>query len=203
MVGGVWQAVDYTFTEAGSPSLPYLTSPQPNTTLGGGSQLFTWNPGGGATEFQLLVGTEGPGSSDIYKGSATMSHSANVSGIPTNGVYFYIRLRYRLNNVVSELDYRCTEFGTPTPPQLIAPVLGTTLSGSTVTFSWNPGSERQFQFRLGNVRGANDIYGSLETTQTSVTVTTVPTDGRTIHARLYYMVTGVWQFIDYTYTTGP
>jgi hypothetical protein len=200
LAGGAWQALDYTFNQSGSSTLPFLTSPAPGSTLGGATQTFTWNPGGGATQFQLWVSAVRPGDSDLYRGAPTRTLSASVSGIPTNGLYIYVRLRYELNGVWNHVDYICTEFGTPTPPTLQTPAPSSTLTGSTVTFTWDPGSATTFQFRLGTVRGSNNLYGSGQITQTSVNVNNLPTDGSPIHAILYYKVNGAWQHVDYVYT---
>lgn len=86
------------------------------------------------------------------------------------------------------------------PPVLTTPAPGSTLSGSAVTFSWTPGTFTTFQFRLGTTTGSNNIYGSGQTTKTSVTVSGLPVNGSTIHARLYYLVGSTWKSVDYTYT---
>ena len=52
-------------------------------------------------------------------------------------------------------------------------------------FSWNQGTAATFQFRLGTTLGSNNLYGSGQTTKTSETVSGLPTNGSTIHARLY------------------
>jgi sugar lactone lactonase YvrE len=87
-----------------------------------------------------------------------------------------------------------------TPPVLTTPTPGSTLAGSTVTFAWTPGSAATFKFQVGYYRGGNGIYGSGQTTKTSETVNNLPTNGETIHARLYYLVGSTWQFTDYTHT---
>ena len=87
-----------------------------------------------------------------------------------------------------------------TGPVLTTPAPGSTLTASTVTFAWTPGSATTFKFQIGSYRGGNGIYGSGQTTKTSETVSSLPTNGETIHARLYYQVSGAWQYTDYTYT---
>ena len=174
---------------------PALTTPTPGTTIGSSSATFTWNPGS-ATTFQFRLGTA-IGSNNIYGSGQTNATSETVSGLPT-AVTIYARLYYMLDNTWKSLDY--TYPGTPQAPKLTTPTPGSTLSGSTVTFIWNPGTATTFQFRLGTALGSNNIYGSGQTTKTSVTVNNLPTNGETIHARLYYQVSGAWQYTDYTYT---
>ena len=187
------QAVAVSGTETFTP--PALTTPTPGATIGSSSATFTWNPGS-ATTFQFRLGTT-LGSNNIYGSGQTNATSETVSGLPT-AVTIYARLYYMLDNTWKPLDY--TYPGTPAAPKLTTPTPGTTLSGSTVTFTWNPGSYTTFQFRLGTTLGSNNIYGSGQTTKTSETVSGLPTNGETIHARLYYMVGSAWQFTDYTYT---
>ena len=82
---------------------------------------------------------------------------------------------------------------------------GSTLSGSSVTFSWNNAGASLYQVWVGNSQGAYDIgyYPQSGTTATSTTATGLPTDGRTLYVRLYSAIYGAWQFRDFTYTAGP
>jgi hypothetical protein len=125
-----------------------------------------------------------------------------VSGIPTNGAYLYARLWYYMNGTWKYVDSIYTEAGTPTPPALIAPAPGSTLPGSTVTFGWNPGNiATRFVLRVGTTGlGSMDVYSGAATTGTSVQLTTVPTKGAKLYARLWYYLNGNWQYVDATYT---
>jgi hypothetical protein len=187
------QAVAVSGTE--TFTAPALTTPTPGTVIGSSSATFTWNPGS-ATTFQFRLGTT-PGSNNIYGSGQTNATSETVSNLPT-GVNIYAVLYYMLDGAWKSLDY--TYPGTPQAPKLTTPAPGSTLSSSTVTFSWNPGTATTFQFRLGTTLGSNNIYGSGQTTKTSETVSNLPTNGETIHAVLYYMVNGAWQYTANTYT---
>jgi len=81
LVSGVWTTKDYTYTEAGSPVPPALTSPSPGTNLGGSSATFSGDPGHGANQFLLRIGTA-KGAQDIYSGPQITGNTAAVSGIP-------------------------------------------------------------------------------------------------------------------------
>jgi streptogramin lyase len=192
-VANAEQAVAVSGTETFTP--PALITPTPGNPIGSSSATFTWNPGS-ATTFQFRLGTT-PGSNNIYGSGQTNASSETVSNLPT-GVNIYAVLYYMLDGAWKSLSY--TYPGTPTAPKLTTPAPGSTLSGSTVTFSWNPGTATTFQFRLGTTLGSNNIYGSGQTTKTSETVSNLPTNGETIHAVLYYMVNGAWQYTAYTYT---
>ena len=53
--------------------------------------------------------------------------------------------------------------------------------------------------------GASDLYISTPGTNTSVTVASLPVDGRTLYVRLWSLIAGGWQYNDYSYTayTAP
>jgi hypothetical protein len=57
----------------------------------------------------------------------------------------------------------------------------------------------QYFLYLGNTAGGNDIYGQSQGTSRSVTVSGIPTDGRTIYVRLWSLLSTGWQYTDYTY----
>ena len=171
---------------------PTMSSPKPSSILTSTSATFTWNPGA-ATEFRLQLGHYVGGNLIFDSGTITTT-SVAVTGLPSTGM-IHARLSYLFNGTWTPIDYVYY-----TPTALISPAPGSTLSGSTVTFTWNPGNATAFKLQLGNYYGGGGIYGSGETTRTSVTVSNLPTNGQTIHARLSYLVSGVWKYKDYTYT---
>src|SRR5579871_6290633 len=91
---------------------------------------------------------------------------------------------------------------------MATPTPGSTLTGSTVTFTWTAGTNiSQYYLYVGSVAGGNDIYGQSQALNTSVTVNNIPTDGRAIFVRLWSLVTGAatdvsigWHYTDYNYT---
>jgi N-acetylneuraminic acid mutarotase len=211
--GGGWNPVGnwgklndlwkYTPTPTPPPLTPYLTTPAPGSTLSGSTTTFSWNnPGNLATRFVFRLGTTFKGSADVYSGGANTGTSEQVSAIPANGAYLYARLWYYLNGKWQYTDAIYTEAGTSTPPAFTTPAPGSTLLGSTVTFSWNPGAgATRFVLRLGTTGlGSIDVYSGASTTGTSVQLTTIPTNGATLYARLWYYLNETWKYIDATYT---
>lgn len=96
---------------------------------------------------------------------------------------------------------------TPTQPPIAtspagfsSPAPGATLSGSSVTFSWNAvsGGLEYFVY-LGRTPGSNNILGRSVGAATSTTVNNLPTDGSTIYARLWTRFSNGWQYTDVTY----
>jgi N-acetylneuraminic acid mutarotase len=184
-------------------STPTLTTPAPGSTLSGSAATFTWsNPGDFSARFVLRLGTTGFGSMNVFSGAVNTGTTDQVSAIPTNGAYLYATLWYYLNGKWQYANARYTEAGTPTLPAMTAPAPGSTLPGSTVTFGWDPGAgPTRFVLRLGTTfPGSMDVYSGGSTTATSVQLTTIPTNGAKLYARLWYFLNETWKYVDATYT---
>ena len=85
---------------------------------------------------------------------------------------------------------------TPTP--------GSTLNGSTVTFTWSAGTGATgYWLDIGSVAGGNQYYqsGNLGTAL-STTVTTLPADSSQIYVTLYSLIDGQWYSNAYTYISS-
>jgi hypothetical protein len=202
LIGGVWQYAYYTYTEAGTPVPAALTSPTPGSTLTGSSVTFAWTAGTGPTAYQLWLGTTGVGSQNLYNSGSTTATSASVTGLPTYGQKVYATLGSLIGGVWQYAYYTYTEAGTPAPASITSPAPGSTLPGSSVTFTWTAGGgPTAYQLWLGTTRvGSQNLYNSGATKATTVTVNSLPTDGVTLFARLWSLLNGTWQSIDYTYT---
>jgi hypothetical protein len=90
------------------------------------------------------------------------------------------------------------------PAVLTSPAPGTTLSGSSVTFSWTTGTgATEYYLWLGSTGvGSSNLKNLGITSGTSVAVTGLPTNGETIYARLWTSWNGVKVYTDYTYTAS-
>jgi hypothetical protein len=82
---------------------------------------------------------------------------------------------------------------------MVSPSPGSTFSGSTVTFQWTAGSATAYALTLGSSPRTIDIYNSGTIHTLSVTVSNIPTDGRTVYATLYSQVNNSWVSTPYTY----
>jgi sugar lactone lactonase YvrE len=109
------------------PVPPSMTSPAPGSTLSG-TVVFQWNGGFGSSAFMLKVGTNGAGSSNLYKGGSTTATSVTVDNIPTDGRIVYVQLGYEVGTTWTFTKYKYVEYS---PPPFGA--LG--LAGDSVTFS--------------------------------------------------------------------
>jgi hypothetical protein len=92
--------------------------------------------------------------------------------------------------------------GVSTSAVLTSPKPGSTLTGSSVSFTWSTGAAgSQYDLHLSAVApGDYELYVSGHKSGTSVTVNTLPTNGGTIYARLYTINNGVTTYNDYTFT---
>jgi sugar lactone lactonase YvrE len=176
-----------------------LTSPAPGSTLAGSNATFTWETGTGVTEYYLFLGSNGPGSNNLYSSGYTTHKSVNVTGLPVNGETIYARLYAFIGGAWHYLDYTYTAESLAT---LTSPAPGSKLTGSSVTFTWSAGAGiSKYYLVLGsNGVGSANLYNSGYTTHESVDVTGLPTNGETIYARLYWQVDGDWRHLDTTYT---
>lgn len=84
--------------------------------------------------------------------------------------------------------------GSPTP--------GSTLAGTTVTFSWASTGASMYWLDVGLTVGNGGIYGANVGTQTSIVVSGIPTGHVPIYVQLWTFIGSTWQVNRYTYT-GP
>ena len=176
-----------------------LTAPAPGSILTGSSATFTWSPGTGATEYMLYLGSAGVRSNNLYNSGHTTATSVNVTDLPVNGETIYARLYSFIGGAWQCLDYTYTA---ASPATLTSPAPSSTLTDSSVTFSWSAGSGVTLYYLLlgSDGVGSNNLYNSGYTSHKSVNVTGLPANGETIYARLYSSLSGVWHYVDYTYT---
>jgi hypothetical protein len=207
MIGGAWKSIDYTYKESGTPAPATLTSPKPNVgTLLGANPTFKWTPGAGVAAYKLWLGITGVGADDLYNSGSlpATSTSVSVTKLPSDGVTVYARLYSMINGAWQSIDYTYKESGTPVPAALTSPKPNAgTLLGADPTFKWTPGSGvTAYKLWLGTTGvGSYDLFnsGNLPVTTTSVSASKLPSNGVTVYARLFSMIDGAWQSIDYTY----
>jgi hypothetical protein len=205
LLGGTWQSQVFEYSTTNSS--PSIQSPTPGSTFSGTSVTFTWQvPSGGPTvlEYQLYVGTA-LGTPDLYNsGSLGLATSVGVNGLPTDGRTIHARLFYRVGTLWRFTDHTFTAANLPNPT-ITSPVPGTVLPGSSATFEWAPypGAEpvTEWWLYVGSTPGAWNYLdsGSLGLNRSRL-VTTLPTNGSTVHVRLWYKIFGRWEFSDFQYT---
>jgi len=200
----------YTYAAStGCPTSATMISPTPGTTLPGMSVTFSWNATSNAARYWLDVGN-GPLTGEYTTGAVTTT-SKTVSGLPCDGRTLYVSLYTMFNGAA---DYtRPPQFytyaassGCPTVATMSFPTPGTTLSGTSVTFSWNAGTNAAgYWLDVGNA-SLPGAYTTGALTTTSKSVYGLPCDGRTLYVSLYTMFNGAADYTrppqHYTYTAS-
>jgi hypothetical protein len=205
LINGAWQYTDYTYVAYGSLTPAALTTPTPDTStaLSGTSVAFTWTPGNLATHYEFYVGSTGVGSSNIYNSGNVTATTETVSVLPSNGEKLYVRLSSLVNGAWQSTDYTYVAHGSPTQAALTTPTpnTSTALSGTSVAFTWTPGNTAaNFELWVGTTGvGSSNLYNSGSVTATTETVSVLPSNGEKLYVRLYSLINGAWQPIDYTY----
>jgi hypothetical protein len=195
--GGATVYTDYTYTATTAAA---LTSPTAPSTLTGPSVTFNWSAATGATLYYLSVGSTGTGSSNVYNSGWRDITSWTATDLPTNGETLYVRLSTDYSGTVVHNDYTYTAASAAV---LTTPTPDTTLSGSAVTFDWNPGSSGAtlYYLSIGSTgAGSSNLYNSGWRIETSQEVTDLPTNSETLYVRLSTDFGGIAVHNDYTYT---
>ena len=200
---GKWSYQDTRYTEPGSVTPAQMINPAPirGTLLGASNVTFQWSPGAGPTGYRLTLGTEGPGSVNLYDTGWTKATQFTATTIPQDGVSVYARLYQEIDQRWRYTDYLYTEPGTMTPAALTTPSTNP-LGTSNVLFEWTPGAGPQmYELMLGTTGpGSNDIFHSGPTRATSVIVPSIPANGVNIHAQFWQQINLQWQTSDAVYT---
>jgi lactonase family protein with 7-bladed beta-propeller len=181
-----------------------IYNPAPDATMTGNTATFDWSAYSGATAYWLDIGAEQGGHEYYSSGSLpTTTLTLSVNSLPVNGSTIWARWYYLLGGTWQHLDYSYIAFGTTSGiATMTSPAPSTTLSGSSITFTWNAGTNAAaYWLDIGSTAGAHDYFssGNLGGTLTEA-VTGLPTNGSTVYVTLYSLVNGSWQNNAYTYT---
>ncbi|MFZ1133122.1 MAG: Ig-like domain repeat protein [Terriglobales bacterium] len=201
LVNNNLQTVATTYNSfTGTPGV--ITSPVPNSTLSGSSVSFVWSAGTGATAYGLNVGNTLGGNQYYSSGNLGNVLTKTVSGLPTDGSTVYVTLFSLVGSNWVTSPYTYTAFNASAGKAVIqTPTPNSTLSGSSVTFTWNNTGAAGYWIDAGNVAGGAQYVqsGNLGNVQT-FTVNGLPTNGSTVYVTLYSLVGGNWLSNGYTYT---
>ncbi len=181
-----------------------FTKPTPGETLDGAIQIFEWELGGIPVEFAwLYVGSQLGGSEYAARqvGAATVT---SIGHLPTDGSAVFVRLWYRTGGQWLFFDERYIAASSSSLPFIVEPTPGATLAGRNQTFSWDfdGGAVDGSWLYVGSSTGGSDIVATPTGTSTSTTISGLPTDGRTVHTRLYFKIGGAWYYVDDTFVAA-
>ena len=185
---------------------PRIENPIPRSQLTSSTVVFDWTADGeNVTQWRLSIGTT-QGAADVYDSGELDGSilSATVTGIPKNGSQLHARLSFEIGGSWDFKDHLYTALlGTP---EIIAPTPGSVLTGSDATFEWiaDDSPALNWILRVGTTFKAGNLFSSsvLSADTLSISVTGLPTDGRTLYVRLQYQIGEDWFPVDYTYTAA-
>ena len=197
--GADWQHTDTTYAAA-TVAPPSIVTPAAGTPLGTDEITFTWTAHeAGVDQWWLEVGTSAGDASIYSSGNLGSGLTATVTGIPTDGTAVFVRLWYRA--IGHTWLYVDTIYQSPLDVD-IQPAPYANLSGSSELFSWTPANDvvEDWVLEAGSFPGGTNIFSSGHLGDTfSVTVTGLPTNGSTVYVRLWYRISGLWQYHDQVY----
>jgi hypothetical protein len=200
LIDGAYQSEDASFSTI-TPQPAQLTAPAAGATLAQNTQTFSWDEGLGVSGYWLDVGTT-RGSNDIYQGYQGQSHSATISGIPLTGSLVWVRLRSLINGQYQAVD---RSFGTltATAAHITSPAAGSTLTGSTQTFTWGGGVGVSYYWvNVGTTQGDYSLYSNYVGNTSAVTVSGLPINGQPIWVRLMSNINGTYRIVDHQFTAA-
>ena len=170
-----------------APSTAGITTPVKGSQLGSGNATFGWTAQTGATSYRLYVGST-PGAYDIAA-LLTPSLSLAVPNIPTDGRAIYVTLFGNAGGSYKQQDTATYTAANIVKAVITAPTKGSQLGSGSATFTWsaetggNP-AVSTYTLYVGSTPGAYDI-AAFQTSNLSLTVNSIPTDGRTLYVTLY------------------
>ena len=185
------------------PATATMLSPSQGSTLPGSSVTFSWAAAFGAKGYWLDLGNTLGGNTYYQSGNLGGALSTTVNGLPTDGSMVYATLWWLENGQWVNNQYTYTAFSTSSSKGVItSPAPGSTLPGSTVTFSWSAGSgATAYWIDAGSTVGGNQYFQSGNIGNvTSYSVSGLPTNGSTVYVTLWSLVGGQWLNNQYTYT---
>ena len=200
---GTTYTVQDTATYSAYSVIAVMVSPTPGSTFTGTTVTFNWIAGSGSSAYWIDVGSA-PGGNDYYQsGNLGSALTATVNNLPTDGSTVYVTLWSLVGGNWQYNEYQYTAYSdASTKGVMQTPAPGSTLTGSSVTFTWSAGtSATAYWLDIGNVAGGNQYYqsGNLGNVL-STSANGLPTDGSTVYVTLYSLVGGQWLSNAYTYT---
>jgi len=198
--GGSWQFEDTRYTAA-TLTGTVLLSTAADTELQAGDPL-NWSVEGRApAEFWLYLGSAQGGRDLVDSGSLPGSQRdyAMPANLPSDGRTLHARLWFRFaGGAWQSIDRTFVAVGEPLEPAFTSPAANQRLRG-VQTLEWETAAVERWWLYVGSSAGKADLHdsGALDAGTTSARITGIPTDGKRVHARLWYRASGSgWQFID-------
>ncbi|MCP4365312.1 MAG: hypothetical protein GY800_08475 [Planctomycetes bacterium] len=175
--GGNLQFPGERFNQSGTPADGKVTP----TVIIADPLLENLADNGGPTMTMALQS----GSPAIDAGSGSYCPSTDQRGLARDGV----------------CDIGAFEYKNSQSAEITSPSPGSKLNSNSVTFTWNNSGADQYWLWIGTSAGSNDLYNVDQGTNTSVTVSGLPSNNEALYARLWSKADGAWHYgTDCTYT---
>ncbi len=215
LVNGTWLSNPYTYKAFSvAAAAAVMTSPTRGATLTGNSVTFTWSAGAGASAYWLDVGSSSGGNNYYSSGNLGNVLTVTVNGLPTDGSSVYATLYSLIGGQWVGNTYQYTALNAVyTLAVMQTPAPGSTVSGTTVTFTWSAGlGATAYWIDISNIApGGNELdsSGNLGNVLTATLggqgtwpENNLPENGSTIYVTLYSYVGGQWVSNSYTYASS-
>ncbi len=183
--------------------LAAMQTPTSGSTLTGSSVTFTWSADADATAYWLDIGNVAGGNQYYQSGNLGNVFSTTVSTLPTDGSTVYVTLYSQVSGQWVSNPYTYTAYNPAAAGAVMqTPPPGSTLTGSSVTFTWTAGAgTSNYWVDVGSNPGGNQYLQSGPLGNVlATTVSTLPTDGSTVYVTLYTLIGSQWVSNSYTYT---
>jgi hypothetical protein len=155
----------------------------------------------GASYYWVNVGTT-QGGYELYSNYVGNTRAVTISNLPTNGGPIWVRLMSYINGAWQFVDHRFTA-AAPTPARITSPATGSTLSGSSQTFTWDNGvGVAYYWLNVSTTQGGYELYSGYMGTSHSVNITGLPTNGGDVWVRIYSRIGDHWEFVDHRFTAS-
>ena len=148
-----------------------------------------------STNHVFYARTHGHSTMGVATGSTPVSTNFDVPVMESGPCQLYV--------VANGIPSAASACNVAFPTGIYSPAAGSKLASTSATFTWGGDpNATAYWLDIGSAQGGNSYFssGSLSSGTLSQTVSTLPSDGSTVWARWYYMISGNFQFIDYSYT---
>jgi hypothetical protein len=197
-LAGVWYYVDSSFSAATLAA--QFISPAFAASNVDVTQPLRWTAVPGADLYSLRIGLA-PGGNDLLDVANLQTTSYRAAGLSSLSIdrRVFGRLGTRVQGV---WRYTETTFGVMPLATLTIPSNGQIDVPLSTTFYWSAAAvtPQAYYLYVGTSLGAKDIVDSGERLAQSYTATNLPAE-RTLYARLWTKIAGVWRYVDSQFTT--
>lgn len=181
-----------------------LLTPDIGLPLTSSDVEFAWRGPAGATNYDVVVGSEGYGSGNIRASAIINDETLTVTGIPDNGAPIFVRLWTEQNGEWRFDDHRLAGFSAvPGPAVIHRPINGSQLPGASVNFRWDrPTGATEFDLIVGTEGpGSDNVRASAVFSDDAIKLEGLPQDNAPLYVRLWTF-NGDWYYQDFEYISS-